>query len=479
MPILKIDPPSERQKEFFLAKTKYVAYGGARGGGKSWAARTKAVLLALNYPGIQILLLRRTFAELRENHLFPLLKMLKDIATYVSTNKEFRFPNGSRIKLGYCDREDDVLQYQGQAYEVIFLEEATHFTEKQFQALTESNRISGMMTDKSFTPRMYFTCNPGGVGHDWVKRLFIDRNYRPNENPEDYTFIKSLVYDNHFLMQHNPDYVETLERLPEKRRRAMLYGDWNAFEGQFFEEFVITLPAEIAQKLGVTPEVLRQNHLYTHVIEPFEVPPEWKIYRSFDWGYSKPFSCGWWAVDYDGVAYRILELYGCTDNANEGLKWTADRVFAEIHRIETEHRWLKGKSIIGVADPSIWIEDGGDPIINFADKHKVYFNKADNSRLPGWQQVRYRLAFDDNGKAMMYIFNTCKAFIRTIPTLVYDDNKVEDLDTDGEDHIADETRYFCMAHPIKPRMQKVDKPIWFDPLNQDNTRARGKNPYAF
>lgn len=156
-----------KQVEFMKSKSRYTAYGGARGGGKSFAARWKMILLALRYSGIQILLLRRTLPELRENHLIPLQKLLntqkKDKSTHISeykeVTKEFIFPNGSRIKLGYCDSENDVLQYQGQAYDVICMEEATHFTEFQYQTLTESNRPSGLM-DEPFTPRMYFTCNP-------------------------------------------------------------------------------------------------------------------------------------------------------------------------------------------------------------------------------------------------------------------------------------------------------------------------------
>ena len=181
-----------KQKQFCLATNKYICYGGARGGGKSHVIRIKLPLLAFNYPGIQILLLRRTLKELRENHQLQLQKMLKGIADFKESTKEFLFPNGSRIVLGYCDNEKDVLQYQGQAYEVIAMEEATHFTEFQFQSLTESNRMSGNLKEE-FVPRMYFTCNPGGVGHAWVKRLFIDRDYKATENPNDYKFIPSLV----------------------------------------------------------------------------------------------------------------------------------------------------------------------------------------------------------------------------------------------------------------------------------------------
>lgn len=161
MAVINFPQPYPKQIEFFTAEGTRIAYGGARGGGKSFAARMKASLLALNYSGIQILLLRRTFPELRENHILPLQKMLKDVAIYKESTHDFAFPNGSRIVLGYCKSEADVLQYQGQAYDVIFMEEATQFTEFQYQSLTECNRSSGMVHG-TFIPKMYFTCNPGG-----------------------------------------------------------------------------------------------------------------------------------------------------------------------------------------------------------------------------------------------------------------------------------------------------------------------------
>jgi hypothetical protein len=170
-------------------------------------------------------------------------------------------------------------------------------------------------------------------------------------------------------------------------------------------------------------------------------------------------------VDYDGVVYRILELYGCTKTPNEGVKWTPPQVFAEIHRIETEHRWLKGKKIQGIADPAIWDAETGESIAETAMKHQVYFTPADNSRLNGWMQVHYRLAMDENGFPMMYIFSNCKAFIRTVPLLQYDEHKPEDLDTDGEDHVADEVRYFCMSRPIKPRVAVKPDEYSKNPLN--------------
>jgi hypothetical protein len=243
-----------------------------------------------------------------------------------------------------------------------------------------------------------------------------------------------------------------LEALPPKLRKAWLEGDWNVYEGQFFEDFVDR------------PEQY-ESRQWTHVIQPFDIPDSWRIYRSFDWGYNKPFSCMWFAVDHDGVIYHILELYGCTKTPNEGIKWTPPQVFAEIHMIETEHPWLKGKTIQGIADPAIWDAETGESIAETASKHQVFFSKGDHKRLAGWLQCHYRLSFDENGFPMFYVFENCKNFIRTIPLLQYDDHKVEDLDTTGEDHIADAWRYFLMSRPIKPRVPKARDPYLDNPLN--------------
>jgi hypothetical protein len=330
---------------------------------------------------------------------------------------------------------------------VLYIDEATQFAEEHYKVL-----IACVRGVNDFPKRVYLTCNAGGIGHQWVKRLFITRQYKDGENPDEYSFIQSLVTDNKALLKEQPDYIKQLEALPPKLKEAWLYGNWDIFEGQFFEDFV-DRPDQY------------ESRQWTHVIEPFEIPENWKIYRSFDWGYNKPFSCGWWAVDTEGVVYRILELYGCTKTPNEGVKWTPPQVFAEIARIEREHRWLKGKKIIGIADPAIWNAETGKSIADVASEHSVFFQKGDHERIAGWMQVHYRFAFDENGFPMMYIFNNCKAFIRTMPLLQYDEHKPEDLDTDGEDHCADEVRYFLMSRPISPRVAR--KPDDFDknPLN--------------
>lgn len=447
MPNLSLGRPNPKQALFLTDTHKYIAFGGARGGGKSWAVRVKAVLLALNYPGIKILIVRKTLVELRNNHVVPLLEASAGIASYCEAKKELAFRNGSLVRFGYCACQADLTQYQGSEWDVIFIDEATQLREEWFDELKVT--VRGV---NDFPKRVYLTCNPGGVGHSWVKRLFIDRLYKDGENPSDYSFIRSLVSDNDALLAKNPDYAKQLASLPPKLKKAWLDGDWNIFEGQFFEDFTDA------------PEHY-SDRLFTNVIDPFEIPPDWKIFRSFDWGFAKPFDCSWWAVDFDGRAYLILQFYGSTGVPNEGLKWHARRVFSEIRRIESEHRWLKNKRISGVADPSIWAENGGEPIIAAADANGVYFQKADNSRLAGWAQVHYRLAFDGDGKPLVYFFNTCKHALRTLPLLQFSKTDPEDLDSSQEDHFADSFRYFCMSRPLSPdKIPHVNYPN-ADPLN--------------
>ncbi len=441
--------PFPKQLEFFRANTRYIGYGGARGGGKSWAIRHKAALLALRYPKIKIGIFRRTYPELLENHIKPLIIQLASVARYRYSDKEFRFVNGSTIKMLYADNERDIARFQGQEYDIIMIDEATQIPWEWFKIIDVC--VRGV---NRFPKRTYITCNPGGVGHAWVKRLFVSKDYRDGERAEDYTFTQASVRDNAALLQMSPEYIRNLESLPKKLRDAWLYGSWDLFEGQFFEEFIDDADHYFDRR-------------WTNVIEPFEVPSEWKIFRSFDWGFSKPFSCAWWAVDYDDNAYLILEYYGCTGEPDVGLKYPAPKVFGEIARIEREHRWLRGKQIEGVADSAIWASDGGPAIIEAADAEGVFFQKSDKQRIPGWMQVHYRLAFDEDGRTKMQFFNTCKQAIRTITTLQYSRTVPEDLDTTGEDHFADAMRYFCMMRPVAPRHIPKAPVSELNPLDAD------------
>lgn len=429
---LKTVKPYPKQEDFFRAHTTRIAYGGARGGGKSWAMRTKFILLALSYPGIQILLLRRTFPELRENHIIPLQKALRGIAVYKDSTKEFTFKNRSRIKLGYCLNESDILQYQGQAYEVIGMEEATQFTYMQYIALTESNRLSGN-TD-GFVPRMYFTCNPGGVGHEWVKRLFIDRHYSENENAEDYTFVPSTVYDNEYLMSKNPQYVKTLEALPPLRRKAMLYGDWDAFEGQYF------------------PEFSRERN----VCRPFEIPEHWNRFIAFDYGLDMT-ACLWFAYPEDkSRLYVYRELYCPNLILSEAAK--------EIKELNGDEkiRWsVASPDLAGRRQDSG--RSGFDILASFGLGGVL---AADNSRITGWRMIRELLRDGRDGQPRLIFFENCTNIIRTLPKLTFDTKVPEDVsDTPHElTHAPDALRYGVMSLGFMPGEVKEKSTPYSDPF---------------
>ena len=471
---INLPTPSPKQKLFLKDTHKHVGFGGARGGGKSWSVRIKSILLSLKYPGIRICIVRRTYPELIENHIKPLREMLKcgtkdAVAKYNDSRKELKFINGSEILFRYCNAENDLNNFQGVEFDVIFIDEATQLKQEWIEKICACVRGTN-----NFPKRLYYTMNPGGASHGYFKRIFIDKKYERGEHPEEYSFIQSLVTDNKALMESNPEYIQMLEKLPPKLRQAWLEGRWDVFEGAFFEEFRVTPDGQKCHDAGITEEEALQEHRFTHVIKPFNIPSGWKIYRSYDFGFGKPFAVNWYAVDYEGIAYMILELYGCTGTPNEGVKWSPEQQFKEIARIEREHPYLKGKKIQGVADPSIWDGSRGIAIIEEAEKQCVWFEKGINDRIPGWMQIHERLKFDEYGHAMLYIFENCKDTIRTIPLMMFDEHKVEDLDTDGEDHICDSLRYFCMARPIAPRDIKPEEIPLYDPLDQYKNKKHNK-----
>jgi len=249
--------------------------------------------------------------------------------------------------------------------------------------------------------------------------------------------------------------------MPEAEKQALLYGSWDSFSGQVFTEWRND-PAHY------------EDQRWTHVIKPFRIPVHWKIWRGYDFGYSRPFSVGWYAADEDGRLYRIKELYGCTGTPNEGLKIDPVEQARRIREAEENDPMLKGRVIQGVADPAIFNESQGESIAQMQEKHPYYlvWHPGDHTRLAGKMQMHYRLAFNAEGRPMLQVFDTCKHFIRTIPNLVYDESNVEDIDSDQEDHIYDECRYVLMENPLSPRQIQKETALRDDPLDLDKRKSR-------
>ena len=460
---LTLPRPQPKQILFLKDTHRNVGFGGARGGGKSMALRIKAVLMAFKYPRIKICIVRTTYPELEKNHIEPLKDWLvPNFAQYNESKKKFTLVNGSTIYAMYCDSERSISRFNGLEFDILMLDEATHFKEDHIKKMRACVRGAN-----DFPRRTYWTCNPDGISLSYVKRLFIDRIYEEGENPEDFSFIQSLLTDNEILMKKDPSYKKYLESLPQALKQAWLYGDWNVFEGAFFSDFRTTPDPIKCHEAGISIEEAKIQHRWTHVIEPFDIPPDWNIVRSYDFGYGKPFSFGYHAISKnDGIAYRIIEVYGCTKTPNEGIKWTPHQQFSYIAELERTHPWLKGKYIHGVADPSIWDGSRGTSVAEEAEDCGIYFDKGINDRIAGWMQVHERFKFDENGYAKYYVFNNCKETIRVIPLQVFDEHKVEDLATEMEDHIPDEIRYFAMSRPIVPIDIPDDFIPLYDPLNQ-------------
>ncbi len=396
--------PSEKQAEFFASRTKFTAYGGARGGGKSWALRYKLVLLCLRYAGIRTIIVRRTLSELRENHVLPLFPIIvkNGLAEYSETHKEFRFINGSVIKLGYLDSDNDLLQYQGQEFDIIALDEATQLQEKAFIVLCACLRGAN-----DFPKRMYLTCNPGGVGHAWVKRLFIDRAFRQGEEPDDYKFIPARVFDNAALMKNNPDYIKQLQILPEELRKAWLYGEWDAFAGQFFTEF--------------------DENIHTANVD---LPKNTVRYCAIDYGLD-----------------MLAALFVAVDEA--GRAFVYDEVYESGLIVSEASLRLQGKKtedMIFIAPADLWSrqKDSGKSIADLFAEQGIYLTKLSPSRISGWLALKEWLKIKD-GKADMVIDKKCRNIIRCLPLLMHDKTVPEDAATQPHEitHAPDALRYFA------------------------------------
>lgn len=431
--IIDIRTANPKQKRFFKSRKRFTAYGGARGGGKSWALRYKDILLAIRYSGIKILLLRRTYRDLERNHVRELVPLLKGIAAYNRQEKCFKFPNGSIIELGYCAAESDVLQYQGQEYDIICIDEATQFTYFQFETLTACMRGAN-----KFPKRMYLTCNPGGVGHEWVKRLFITKKYKENENPDDYEFIAATVDDNTVLKENDTGYINMLDSLSDDLKQAWRYGNWDMMAGQYFSEFD------------------RQKH----VIEPFHIPEHWKRYRAIDYGLDCC-ACVWVAVDEHGTYYVYREYAEEDKPISDGSR--------DIIALS------EGENIsYTAAPPDIWgrSQESGKEKSDLFYESGLPLIKASANREAGWLAIKELLRSE-----RIKFFSNCTGLIEYIPALQRDLKHPTDCMTEPHEitHLPDALRYFVLQYITPSKEQKSEKTEiekYRDKLIRKNKRKR-------
>lgn len=440
-------PQAGPQKALIDCPIEEIFFGGARGGGKTdgvlgkWAIKEKRYGKAFN-----AIMFRRTTVSSedaieRSKQIFGVLG-----GKYNESKLIWRMPNGGKVSFAYLDSTSDAEQYQGRNVTDAWVEEAGQYPDP-----APIDRLFGVLRSAQGVPvQLILTANPGGAGQQWIRERYklvpfprspvvVDRELEDGAIHR-MAVIPSRITDNRILLDSDPRYLSRLQMVGGKALvKAWLEGDWSAIEGAFFDEWSET----------------------RHVLEPFELPRHWLRFRSGDWGSAKPFSIGWWAIASDdtpvqgkiiprGAMVRYREWYGCVQGRpNTGLKLTAEEVAQGIKEHET-----KGEDIsYGVMDPAAFAENGGPSIGQRMIDLGAVFQPGDNARVSqrgamgGWDMMRQRLKGDADGHPMIFCFSTCRDSIRTIPILQHDEKKPEDLDSDMEDHAADEWRYACMSRP--------------------------------
>ena len=434
-----------------------VFYGGARGGGKTESSIGDWLQHSSLYgEGAIGIFVRRKLTQLAEviarcNQIFPKLG-----AKWNEQKKTWTMANGARLKFVYLERDSDAEEYQGHSYTRIYVEELTNFPSP-----APIDKLRATLRSGTGVPvGMRLTGNPGGPGHNWVKRRYIDpapKGYQiiteectfpdpdtglPKTVSLDRVFIPSKIGDNTLLMRNDPTYILRLRQSgSEALVKAWLEGNWDIVDGAFFDEW-----DEFKHVIPTEDFLALRN-------------PGMTYFRAFDWGSAKPFSVGWYAIldkEYilgerrlpKGALVKYREWYGST-GPNKGLKMTADLVAQGIVNREKTERIR-----YGVADPAIFIRDGGPSIGETMAIHRCSWRRADNKRKAGWEQLRQRLVGVD-GVPMLYFCDCCEDTIRTLPVLQHEESDPEDLDTEAEDHAADETRYAVMSRPWIPRAAPV------------------------
>lgn len=451
-----------KQNAALYSQANEILYGGAAGGGKSHLMRVAAITWCYLIPNLQVYLLRRLSTDLYKNHMEGVHGFNNLLDPWVKSGfvqiiqpGTVRFSNGARIFLSHCQYEHNVTQYQGTDIHVLMIDELTHWTEPMYEFLRGRCRAVGInipdqLRDTGVTfPRILCGSNPGSVGHNWVKAAFVDRT----NNGKDLVrtekaeggmlrgYIPARVDDNPALMEDDPTYLDRLEGLGNPELiRAMREGDWNIVAGGMFDDVW-------------NPQAI--------ILRPFKLPPTWRLNRSFDWGESAPFSVGWWAETddseveiapgifktfYPGSLVRFAEWYGWNGKPNTGCKLPVTEIAHGILQRESQME-IRGIVEKGPADSAIFGIHEGSSMAERMQSIGVGWTKADKrpgSRINGW--VKMREMFGNSSQIPMegpglFCFDTCTHFIRTIPTLPRKQGNLEDVDTEAEDHVGDETRY--------------------------------------
>jgi hypothetical protein len=417
--------PTEKQQVFHNASARNVLYGGAAGGGKSHALRWDAYMRCLTVKDYRALLLRRTYPELESTHLDVVPVDIANglPATYLKSDRKVVFGNGSVLRFGHCEDDASLSKYLSTEYHAIYFDELVTFTEKQYLLVRSRARAPKASGIK---PVIRGGTNPGGPESHWVRRRFIWKDITAKEDPRydpaDYAYIPATLDDNPHLDQ--AEYAANLESLPEELARAYRFGDWDIFPGQYFGEF------------------RKAKHVSA---EHSAFPPHYQRVRAVDWGYVKPGVCLWLVKLPDSGRWYLEHEYVFT-------RTLAADVAKEIVRRTKEHGW---KVSYTVADTAMWTPDGtvGESMAETFQRNGVPLTQADKRRIGtadrplGWQRLRHWLKDAPDGVPWLTISPECAYTARTIPALVSDDHRPEDVDSDGEDHAADALRYFVMSRP--------------------------------
>lgn len=443
------------QEQFVYSAADEVLYGGAAGGGKSYAQLIDALLYALNYKGSRQLILRRSLRDLDRSLIAEHLKLYpKSVYTYKKSEHTGYFNNGSVIEFGYCDHETDVYRYQGAQYDVVRFDELTHFTQSMYTYL--HSRVRGV---NDFPKSVKSATNPGGVGHEWVKERFIDIGAAYTLHSFDNgtrLFIPSMAKDNVFLMEKDKNYLKRLNALSPKEKKALLYGEWNLHDGCFFYEF----------------------SSLKHVIKPFEIPKHWRRYVSLDYGMDM--LCALWiALDEGGRAYVYKELYEGRDNSmgDDGkghiISQAAQRIL-QVNQQESIYAFL--------APPDLWSrrQETGKSAADIFAQNGVQLTKTANKRSEGWLAVRewLRPLKDELGNEtpQMRFFNTCTNLIRALPAVQYSAQSYDDISSSPHEltHAPDALRGFCVFNSYAAEKQTKKTQTIFNQFNLSKKSPLGE-----